>query len=101
MSLENPKRLGDTITFTMTTRDVNGALADPASWVINLYDPNGTLKAGPLTSPTKVSLGVFTQKITIPTAVAGGLKGIWGYEVKATFSDGDIKNVKYNFEVDP
>ena len=95
-----PKRLGDTVTFTFTTKDVTGTLADPASWEINFYDPSGVLKVGPLTSPAKVSLGVFTQKITLPTQTEGGLKGIWELKVKAIFSGGDVKNGRRGLEVE-
>ena len=73
MSLTTKKvvRFGETFQVKNTTKDFNGDVLEPDSHSIQLYKPDGTAQGSAETSPSG-STGVYTQKLTIPTAGPAG-----------------------------
>ena len=65
----------DTIQVKATVYEYGSTtLMDPDSHSIQLYDKFGVASGAPATTPTRVSIGLFTQTFVIPVA---GLPGRW------------------------
>ena len=86
--------MGETVEIQNTITDKYGTLVNPDTQSIEIYDPLGTLK-DTITTPTKVSDGVYFIDYTIPTA---GPDGTWKLIWKITYSS-DIGIEAFTFPV--
>ena len=66
--------LGSSYTVKATFTDEDGGLMDPDSHQVLLLD-NGGDTQDTITSPTKISLGVFKATLQVPS---NGEMGVWG-----------------------
>jgi len=66
MSSREMKRRGSTVTIEATITDESGNPLTPDSQLVEIYDPDGNLKASS-TTPTLVSTGVYRFSYTLPS----------------------------------
>lgn len=85
--------IGDAVTLTTETRDVDGNLVDPGGIVVAVTDPSGTaVSPDPTVSP--VSTGIHRAEVTVDVA------GRWRYVWTSTGPDG-VDHGYFDVDDDP
>jgi uncharacterized protein YfaS (alpha-2-macroglobulin family) len=88
-------QLGETVRFTATITDSDGAAADPSTTLITIEKPDGTTAVDG-TAMTKSETGSYYYDYTL-TSDATGQVGAYHYKVECTGSGGRITIKRSSF----
>ena len=91
-------KLGETVTFTATVNDADGAVTDPTSITISIRKPD---KAMGITKQamTKSTTGVYKYNYTI-AAEENGLEGTYNVRVTATGAEALVSIETSSFDAE-